>query len=182
MKPVLPARRPSQAVDSDNENENDSKPMGIAARIASLQLSPNSKPSRYIAPKRTIPPPAPEPKVVAYISTPREEEPSQLVNEEFDPYDDPRDYVPSPEELARLLARRPPPCPVRDEPPPLIPRRTMPPMPSYFPEPEPELEPEPEPESEPEMEELPQRNDCLKCRDFSDVDAHGSSSPLFQLI
>ncbi|KAF8910332.1 hypothetical protein CPB85DRAFT_1305497 [Mucidula mucida] len=161
-RPLLPPRRtvPAVPVQSSADDDEIAKPMGIAARIASLQLDQKGHPLAK------PPPPAPraraEPRVL--IAAVDDEQTTGVP-------------CPTPEELAargpdyiRLISRPvPSPHSFNDAPPPPPPRR-LPPKPTRLPTPPPE--PEPEPEPEPAATES-----CLKCHDFSYVDAHAAQFP-----
>lgn len=167
--------------------------MGIAARIASLKLN---QVGRHPLGKPPVPPPPAR----------RVREPEESEDEGFQsssslpPPPPPRRNAPPPlparktrtvsdtsPELIRALSRPPPPPPTpkRTESSPALPPRRVPPLPARLPTPEPEPEPEPEEyeyEYEPESDDgyqsqLSSEDSCLKCRDFSDVDAHAALFP-----
>ncbi|KAF7361858.1 40s ribosomal protein s23 [Mycena venus] len=169
-------------------------PTGIAARIASLQLDqigrnpherPQLKRGASAQEKAAAPPPPPRRNAPPPLPTRTASSSSRSIEEiaERDP------------QLAKRLARPPPPPPppkrVESQPPPLptrtvstptVPARRLPPMPTRLPTPPPEPEyeePEPEYEEEDEYDEgyQSQEESCIKCHDFSAVDAHAALFP-----
>ncbi|KAK7053295.1 hypothetical protein VNI00_003921 [Paramarasmius palmivorus] len=178
--PPLPQKRASTigiSVSYHNDQpEVSEKPLGIAARIASLQLnqvglSPAQKRAK-----------APEP-------DPDSEEETDIVPQSQDedlPFRTPQ---PTGSAFVRLIRRRPPPIPSDGEQedadeapsiPPPLPQRKLPPMPARLPTPppEPELEPEPEPQYAEEYHTDHSAGDtCIKCHDFSFIDQHASQFP-----
>lgn len=72
--------------------------------------------------------------------------------------------VERPPDFLRLISRPPPPIPTSNAPPPPPPRRPPARSPARLPTPPPEPEPEPE-------------SSCLKCHDFSYIDAHAAQFP-----
>lgn len=93
-----------------------------------------------------------------------------------------KNAVHRPPDLVRLLARRPPPPPVRAAPlvekniNPEPPRRRLPPRPST-PPPPPTLNQQSKPQIAPVYITDPEPPSCLKCQDFSHVDAHAALFP-----
>ncbi|KAJ7188193.1 hypothetical protein C8R46DRAFT_1053974 [Mycena filopes] len=179
-RPPLPPRRsvppprPESTIDVPT-------PTGIAARIASLQLNQigrnpldRNEPAKPAA--VNTPPPPPPPRRNAPSLPPRTRTLSEIA--ERDP------------QLAKLLSRRPPPPPLpKTASTPTVPPRRLPPMPARLPTPPPEPEPEYEEEELDEYveEEYTQSDEgyqsqdsesaCMKCFDFSAVDAHASQFP-----
>ncbi|KAJ6499262.1 kyphoscoliosis peptidase [Mycena sanguinolenta] len=185
-RPVPPPRRSAPPPPPPESSIEVPTPTGIAARIASLQLDqigrtpaelPQSK--RASAIEKAPPPPPPR----------RSQPPALPSRAERDPH------------LAKLLSRPPPPPPVaKSQPPPPLPARSvstpsLPPrrLPPRLPTPPPEPEYDPEPEyEEPEYEEPEleyaeeeqsdegyhsQQESCIKCWDFTAVDAHAAQFP-----
>lgn len=148
-RPALPPRRTATLPD----NETEYKPMGIAARIASMQLDHvgRTKPS---VPIRSAPP-IPARKAVPTSPTRRTTQDELVTRGD--------DYL-------RLISRRPPPPPTKNKNAPAPPSRRLPPMPTRLPTPP----PEPEEEEEPDEDE---EQSCLKCHDFSVVDGHAAQFP-----
>ncbi|KAJ7783219.1 hypothetical protein B0H16DRAFT_484580 [Mycena metata] len=179
-RPALPPRRSVPAPPPRPESTIEvPAPTGIAARIASLQLNQIGRNPLDREPKPVAKsPPPPPPRRNAPSLPPRSTAPRRTLAEiaECDP------------QLAERLSRRPPPPPLpkRTTSSPTVPARRLPPMPSRLPTPPPEPEYE-EPEPEPEYEEEEEQSDegyqsqesesCMKCFDFSQVDAHASQFP-----
>ncbi|KAJ7647295.1 kyphoscoliosis peptidase [Roridomyces roridus] len=160
VPPPPPARRPAQS----SEEEEAPTPRGIAARIANLQLDQIGRSPLQQA--ETAPPPPPR-----RNAAPPPPPPRRAPAIERDP------------ELVRLLSRKPPPPPVqaRANSAPAVPARRLPPR---LPTPEPEPEPEPEYVEEEEQSDEGYQSQaeepsdsCIKCHDFSFVDAHAASFP-----
>jgi len=202
--PPLPPRRVLSGATGPDAS---AAPTSIATRIASLQLDQVSSTKAPLArpppiPRRNDSIPAPEPYTPPtneVVSPPRPPIPRRKAPvPEPDVYSDdtqstyqespnprgapppipPKWTRPSPVDLARSLARRPPPPPLQlpapvpqPSPPPLPPgaepRRRIPPLPTRLPTPPPE----------PESGSYDERNSCLKCSDFSHVDAHAALFP-----
>jgi transglutaminase-like putative cysteine protease len=186
--PALPPRRsapppPPRAEHHAEPEEDEPRPMGIAARIASLKLN---QVGRTGPPVKSPPPPPPVPEPEPEAEPELEGEDVVAGDVQYEPppvtqYPDP----PSREELTargpdfmRAIRRKPPPIPTIPEqkpepiaPPP--PARRLPPMPARLPTPPPEAEPEQTPEDEqPAFEPS-----CLSCHDFSHVDDHAACFP-----
>ncbi|KAG6811529.1 hypothetical protein H0H92_006962 [Tricholoma furcatifolium] len=175
VRPPLPPRRQAPQPPT-NEEENESIPKGIRARIASLQLDQvgdaslvNRSPSLPTRPKN----------LVVQVTTQSLSAKGQKSRIQWTRL--------SPENLARALARPPPPPPIRissislnnvpPDPPPTPPdsgpaQRRVPPLPAPRPEPEPD-EPQDEVHDEPGLE----LGSCLECRDFAHVDTHAALFP-----
>ncbi|KAG6911136.1 hypothetical protein DXG01_003876 [Tephrocybe rancida] len=200
VRPPLPPRRQAPAPPSSRsstEPEDKAIPLGIAARIASLQLDRvglgYAKPA--VAKK---PPPIPARRKE---STPLREpgpnentiQPEETVETRntHPPRIPPKWTRPKPEDLARALARRPPPPPINKFPvsqvhtPP-----SSPPSPPNAGPPQRRLPPMPPPPSEPEIYQQISENDaplvgeiddefgsCSECRDYTHVDAHAATFP-----
>ncbi|KAF8070480.1 hypothetical protein FPV67DRAFT_1022355 [Lyophyllum atratum] len=204
-RPALPPRRkippPPSNTDVEEVEQNEIS-QGIAARIASLQLGQVGR----AKPPLAKPPPVPI-RHVESLKTVRGAvgdglQDESRVEEDVEPRN-PRDAPPSippkwtrpnPDDLARALARRPPPPPIKHvsipeiqkppSPPPsprdaVAPRRRLPPVPTRLPTPP----PEPEPQHEGADYETTagglyeEQSSCLECRDFSHVDAHAALFP-----
>jgi Transglutaminase-like superfamily len=135
------------------------------------------------------PPPIPRRKPSVTVTEPDIHVNDALESESPDPSSPPpippKWTRPNPADLARALARRPPPPPVqvvhaqsssplRDVEPP---RRRLPPMPTRLPTPPPEPEQEEQEIHEIGSGSYDEHTSCLKCRDFSHVDAHAALFP-----
>jgi hypothetical protein len=209
----VPPPPPSRRVPNDLTEVNESlASKGIAARIASLQLdrvghakAPLAKPppiprrkdsvtvsepdipptKEFASPPR---PPIPARKAPAPESGTRPNDTQNTDEEPPNPRGPPPPIPPkwtrpSPADLARALARRPPPppsealIPVTEPSPPPSPRDTKPPHRRLPPMPT-RLSTPPEPEThEVGSNACNEQNSCLKCRDFSHVDAHAALFP-----
>ncbi|KAJ7579164.1 kyphoscoliosis peptidase [Mycena floridula] len=172
MKPALPPRRappplPRRTTNGDDDVEE--KPMGIAARIASLQLD---KVARHpLAAKQ--PEKQPEEAELESPPPPPPRRPPPLPTRRSNPsYDD---LSLRGDDFIRAISRKPPPPPTKAPPPPAVPTRRLPPMPTRLPTPPPEPEYEEEEASDEGYET--QETSCLKCYDFSHVDHHASQFP-----
>ncbi|KAG5648476.1 hypothetical protein DXG03_003087 [Asterophora parasitica] len=200
-QPPLPPRRsipppPPLRSSTHTEVKEDEIPKGIAARIASLQLGQVGRTEPLLA----KPPPVP----TRRLSTPKpkpvfpedgKHSNGKPVGSGAPPPIPPKWTRPSPDVLARALARRPPPPPVKrpsvhklqnnpsppPAPPDAGPRRRIPPIPARLPTPPPDPQSEFYEQAQDTTPGAPfrydEQNSCLECRDFSHVDAHAALFP-----
>ncbi|KAF9071724.1 hypothetical protein BDP27DRAFT_1321803 [Rhodocollybia butyracea] len=205
-RPPLPARRssgvppppPPRRASKVSDDEETEKPMGIAARIASLQLNHVAKAGKPVTPTKQVQPVTPEGSqgedeeddpVVPPPPPPRRKSIVPKGRSESIPPPPPRQKStpvptrqPTWEEIearghdfVRAVSRKPPPIPSEQtHVPPAVPGRRLPPKPARLPTPPPEPEPEPDYDEAVEEEES---SSCLKCHDFSFVDDHAAQFP-----
>ncbi|KAL0575738.1 hypothetical protein V5O48_006225 [Marasmius crinis-equi] len=184
--PPPPPRRASSVITktTDEDSEANQKPLGIAARIASLRLNEVGLPPTQRQTREPEPVEVPRPVETQY------EEPIEVEEEEV--VEEPVGAVarapqPSWEEIesrgpafVRAVRRKPPPIPGNDakKMPPPLPGRRLPPMPARLPTPPPEPEPEPEAQQpDATYGQAEQTQSCIKCHDFSFVDDHAAQFP-----
>ncbi|KAJ7096280.1 hypothetical protein C8R44DRAFT_812612 [Mycena epipterygia] len=170
-RPPLPPRRSVPPPPPRPESTVDvPAPTGIAARIRALQLeqvglNPLERPRNAPVkpPKREEEPPPPPPRRNTAPPLP----PRTPTISERDP------------QLEKALSRRPPPppLPTRVVSTPSVPARRLPPMPARLPTPPPEPEYEEDEYEQSDEGYQSQEESCIKCYDFSHVDAHAALFP-----
>ncbi|KAF5393431.1 hypothetical protein D9757_000618 [Collybiopsis confluens] len=165
LRPPLPPRRstpppppPRRAAPSSSELNDASQ--GIAARIGSLQLHVGRSPMTGRA-ERKVP-----------VTPEQEEDEEVIVRPKTNRRPTWDDIKVRGEDYVQAISRRPPPIPST---PTAGPARRLPPKPARLPTPPPEPEIEPEPVIE--HEESESSTTCIKCHDFSFVDAHAAQFP-----
>ncbi|KAK7057156.1 40s ribosomal protein s23 [Favolaschia claudopus] len=200
----VPAPPPPPYVDDGDESHPEPQVKGIAARIASLHLNevgrtPSQRPTRASSGTHTTagttendaqenfekgPPPPPPPRRNAPPPLPARTRRSIKEIAETDPQlakrlSRPPPPPPLPKRAASESQSPPPPLPARAPSTPTVPARRLPPMPTRLPTPppEPEYDEEPEQPIYDEPYENAEESSCIKCHDFSTVDAHAAQFP-----